>query len=167
LLNSYKTSHFAPAFLFLSAERRRALKLLYAVCRTLDDAADQGRADAAQYLEAWKKAFVSDDAEAVASFGQKELAREFLETVRRYDMPKHALIDLIDRGVALDLSPQRFQTPFDTENYCYGVAGMVGFLCLPLFGVPWQEAKDFAIRLGIAVQWTNLVRDVGADAKMG
>ncbi len=55
----------------------------------------------------------------------------------------------------------------DTERYCYGVAGTVGVACLPIFGVPWQEAKEFAIRLGIAVQWINTIRDVGVDADMG
>ena len=66
-----------------------------------------------------------------------------------------------------DLTVKRFETPMDTERYCYGVAGTVGVACLPIFGVPSAEAKEFAIRLGITVQWINLIRDVGVDAEMG
>lgn len=86
--------------------------------------------------------------------------------MKTFDIPLFALSDFIDKGVATDLEKQRFGTPMDTESYCYGVAGTVGVTCLPIFGVPWQEAKDFAVRLGIAVQWTNIIRDVGVDAKM-
>src|SRR6185503_15651496 len=72
-----------------------------------------------------------------------------------------------DRGVAVDLSQNRFQTPLELEGYCYGVAGTVGLACLPIFGVPVEEGKNFALRLGIAIQWINTIRDVGVDAKMG
>ncbi len=65
------------------------------------------------------------------------------------------------------MSKNRFETPLDTEGYCYGVAGTVGVACLPIFGVPWQEAKDFAVRLGIGIQWINIIRDVAVDARMG
>lgn len=164
---SYKSSHFAPAFFFLPSERRRALKILYAVCRVLDDAVDQPHVDARGFLAAWKTCFKTRDPRAVEAHGHAALAREFLEVMKRYNLPEFALVDLIDKGVAVDLEPVRFQTPLDTEEYCYGVAGTVGILCLPIFGVPWQDAKDFALRLGITVQWINAIRDVGADAKIG
>jgi phytoene synthase len=167
LTQSYRSSHFAPAFFFLSAPRRRALKQLYAVCRALDDAVDQHHPQAREILAAWKECFVHHDPSGLDVFGQGRLTREFLEVLAVYNLPEFALIDLVDKGVALDLSPAKFQTPLETENYCYGVAGTVGILCLPIFGVPWQEAKDFAVRLGITMQWINMIRDVGADAKMG
>lgn len=87
--------------------------------------------------------------------------------MKKYDIPIFSILDLIDKGVRVDLEKNRFQTPMDTESYCYGVAGTVGIACLPIFGVPWEQAKNFAVRLGIAIQWTNIVRDVGADAAMG
>ncbi len=164
---SYRASHFAPAFFFLPSEKRRAMKLLYAVCRVLDDAVDQGLPNAGDFLNAWKTCFVTRQTQALEPFGQSDLAREFIDVVLRYNLPQFALVDLIEKGVALDLTSQRFQTPLDTENYCYGVAGTVGILCLPIFGVPWSEAKDFAVRLGITVQWINMIRDVGVDAKIG
>ena len=55
----------------------------------------------------------------------------------------------------------------DTESYCYGVAGAVGIACLPIFGVPWQDAKDYAVRLGVGIQWINIIRDVAVDARLG
>jgi 15-cis-phytoene synthase len=79
----------------------------------------------------------------------------------------NAMMDLIDKGVSQDLSVNRYQTAMDLETYCYGVAGTVGIACLPIFGVPVDQGRNFAIRLGIAVQWTNVIRDVGVDAKMG
>lgn len=95
------------------------------------------------------------------------LAEEFVSVMKTFDIPRKALIDFIDKGVSADLEPARFQTPMDTESYCYGVAGTVGLACLPIFGVPWRDAEAYAVRLGIAVQWVNSVRDVGADARLG
>jgi phytoene synthase len=167
IITNHRQSHFAPAFLFLSRERRRALETLYAVCRTVDDAVDEGRSDAVAYLAAWRNVFTERDAHAVESFGQKALAVRFLEAAERYDIPLNAMVDLIDKGVSVDLKQNRFETPMDTEAYCYGVAGTVGLACLPIFGVPVNEAKNYAVRLGIAIQWTNALRDVGVDAKLG
>src|SRR5262249_23160967 len=121
----------------------------------------------AAYLEAWKEVFESGTPEALASFDQIELARDFCSMSKEFDIPRFALLDFIDKGIKVDLAPHRFQTPLDLEGYCYGVAGSVGLACLPIFGVPWQEAKEYAVRLGIAVQWTNTLRDVGVDAALG
>lgn len=141
--------------------------MLYAVCRELDDAVDVAERDPRDVLQAWRQVFEKREARSVARFGQEELAQEFLKTADQFSIPVFAMRDLIDKGVALDLEKNRFETSMDLEAYCYGVAGTVGLACLPIFGVPWQEAKEFAVRLGIAVQWTNTVRDVGADAAIG
>jgi len=163
----HRSSHFAPAFLFLKKDRRRALELLYAVCRVLDDAVDEPHPDPKGFLEAWRRVFSEKESHFVAPFGQQELAQSFLEQAARYQIPLSVMGELIDKGVALDLEKNRFQTPMDTESYCYGVASTVGIACLPLFGVPIEEGRLFAVRLGVAIQWTNLIRDVGADAKLG
>lgn len=163
----YRKSSFAPAFLFLPKERREALSLLYAVCRVLDDAVDTPTEAPAAFLEAWKRAIIEQNSSFVEKYGHAPLARDFLGVMAKYGIPTFALVDLIERGVSVDLTPRRFQTPLDTESYCYGVAGTVGLACLPIFGVPVEEARDYAIRLGITVQWINTIRDVGVDAKMG
>lgn len=162
----YLKSHFAPAFFLLSKNRRRALQVLYAVCRVLDDATDKEMVDPQGFLSAWKDVFTAEKTDQVAIYGQLRLAREFIEIRQHYDIPTFALVDLIEKGVGVDLKPAPFETPMDLERYCYGVAGTVGLACLPIFGVPWTEAKDFAIRLGVAIQWINIIRDVGVDATM-
>jgi phytoene synthase len=108
-----------------------------------------------------------DKVDDLKPFGHEELAAEFFLVMKMYDIPKFSIIDLIDKGLSLDLTPPCFQTPLDLESYCYGVAGTVGIACLPIFGVPWAEAKNFAVRLGVGIQWINVVRDVGVDAKLG
>lgn len=165
--NTYRQSHFAPAFFFLSAERRHALKILYGVCRLLDDVVDCGDKNAPEILAAWKQALNDGKVDGLKQFGHDSLAEEFVLVSKIYDIPLFSIIDLIDKGLALDLSPTRFHTPMELESYCYGVAGTVGIACLPIFGVPWLEAKNFAVRLGVAIQWINIIRDVGVDAKLG
>ncbi len=165
--SGFRSSHFAPAFFFLDRSHRRALQTLYAFFRVLDDAVDAPREDPRPILAAWRTALTEHRAGAVQSWGQEALAEDLLAVIRSFGVPEFALLDFIDKGVTEDIIPHRYQTPMDTEAYCYGVAGTVGIACLPLFGVPWAEAKDFAVRLGIAVQWINLVRDIAVDARMG
>jgi phytoene synthase len=95
------------------------------------------------------------------------MVSDVLLVIKKFDIPLFSLIDFIDLGLSADLHQNRFETPMDTERYSYGVAGTVGVACLPIFGVPWQEAQDYAVRLGIAVQWVNITRDVGTDAGLG
>ncbi len=160
-------SHFAPAFYFLTPDRRKALKILYAVFRVLDDAVDQsGDKDPKPFLDAWLAFFEGHGPDVLKDFGCQDLAANFDVVSKKFDIPSFSLLDFVRHGVMSDLTTNRFETPMDTERYCYGVAGTVGIACLPLFGVPWQEAKEFAIRLGITVQWINLIRDVAIDAKM-
>lgn len=164
--HGYLRSNFAPAFFFLPAERRRALQTVYAFFRLLDDAVDVAASDPVPFLDAWRMVLRETRPDAVRAWGHEGLAQALLETIRRFQVPVFALTDFIDNGVAVDLRENRFETPMDTERYCYGVAGTVGIACLPIFGVPVAEGKDFAIRLGVAVQWVNTIRDVGIDARM-
>jgi len=163
----FRTSNFAPAFLFLPADRQHALRNLYAVFRVLDDAVDQGHPEAKKILTAWQEFVRQKDPQLVAPFGHQELAQGLLVGVKEYGIELFPVSDMISKGLEVDLAEGRFQTPMDLESYCYGVAGTVGLSCLPIFGVPLQEAKDFAIRLGTAVQWINIIRDVGQDAGRG
>lgn len=159
-------SHFAPAFLFLTPERRQGLKVLYAVFRVLDDVVDKPGKDPRPILEAWRSFFESLDVELLRPFGHEKIGAAYVLVSKRFDIKLFAMVDFISRGVLVDTISNRFETPMDTEGYCYGVAGTVGVACLPIFGVPSEEAKDFAVRLGITVQWINLIRDVGVDADM-
>jgi phytoene synthase len=165
--HGFLKSHFAPAFFFLSPERRRALQTVYGFFRLLDDAVDAaGGADPTPFLDAWRSALKTRTPDPVRPWGAEPLGRELLKTIETFQIPIEPLVDFIDNGVAVDLSQNRFETAMDTERYCYGVAGTVGIACLPIFGVPVAEARDFAVRLGVTVQWINTIRDVGIDARM-
>ena len=164
--HGFLKSHFAPAFFFLSPERRRALQTVYGFFRILDDAVDDAVGDPTPYLDAWRAVLREKRSHYLKPWGHEAKADGILLVVKTYDIPLFALNDFIDNGVALDLGSNRYSTPLDTERYCYGVAGTVGIACLPIFGAPVAEAKDFAVRLGIAVQWINTIRDVGIDARM-
>jgi phytoene synthase len=159
-------SHFAPAFFFLPSENRRALQAVYAFFRVLDDAVDAGQEDPRPLMDGWRNCLREKRPEILTPWNQEPIARELLSVMDRFHVPDFALMDFINKGVAVDLTEHRFETPMDTEGYCYGVAGTVGLSCLPIFGVPVDEGKDFAIRLGVTVQWINIIRDVGIDARM-
>jgi phytoene/squalene synthetase len=136
-LRGYLKSHFAPAFYFLTPHRRRALKLLYAVCRLLDDAVDKSNPNAKGILAAWRRAIETGEVEPLREIRQEALGAEFLDMMKRFELPRFALIDLIDQGVARDLEPAPFETAMDFESYCYGVVGTVGIFCFLIFGVSW------------------------------
>src|SRR5882672_4037814 len=122
-LNAYQSSHFAPAFFFMSGPRREALKVLYKVCRVLDDAVDLNQGDPQALLNGWRQFLISKNPDDVAQFGHRGLAEKFVKVAENYGVPYYAISDLIDKGVAEDLVKNRFQTPMDLERYCYGVAG--------------------------------------------
>jgi len=164
---SYWQSHFAPAFFFLSKPRRRALQILYAVCRVLDDAVDKKNKAPVNFLLAWKEAFIQKNPDILIPFHYEALAKDFMAIAEEFRIPLWIFDDFLEKGVKVDLLDKEFVTQAETEDYCYGVAGTVGLACLPIFGVPLEEGRQFAVQLGTAVQWVNLIRDVGTDAKMG
>ncbi len=165
---SFLKSHFAPAFFLLSAKRRRALSSLYSIFRFLDDVVDtQPKEVASKIVGRWREFFSTLDSSKLLEPTDIQRGAAVLLVFKEYDIPVFPFLDFIDHGLVVDLKSSLFRTPLDTENYCYGVAGTVGIACLPIFGVPWNAAKDYAIRLGIGVQWINIIRDVATDAKMG
>jgi phytoene synthase len=159
----YKTSNFSPAFLFLSGSRRAALKAIYSFCREVDDIVDEGenRGSSASLLEAWT-AFIRQKGVAP----REELGARLAAAVRDFDIPQIHLLEIIE-GVRMDLTQTRYENFEGLKKYCYGVASAVGLCCLPIFGVPIPEARDYAVSLGIAFQLTNILRDVGTDAGRG
>jgi len=141
---------------------------MYSVFRLLDDIVDlQAPAKARAEVADWRSFFDTLDPSKLNILQHREKAMSLVLVVKKYEIQTFSFIDFIDKGLNVDLEKNRFETPMETESYCYGVAGTVGIACLPIFGVPWQEAKDYAVRLGIGVQWINIIRDVAVDARMG
>jgi phytoene synthase len=159
-------SNFYYAFLTLPRARRDALYAVYAFCRTVDDVADLGTDRAAQRagLGRWRE----DVARCFQPGPPPEhpIARQLAAAVRAYPIPRAALEAIID-GCEMDLDRVRFATAEELYPYCYRVASAVGLCCIEIFGYTDPRAREYAVHLGTALQLTNILRDVGADARDG
>ena len=162
---------FTLARRFLPATKRRAAFALYAFCRVADDMVDSapsaGSDGAARQLAEYDRQL----ALALSGRPSGPIFRELSWVVREYGVP-HAVLHELVEGVARDLRPVRYATWQDLALYCEGVASTVGEMCTYVFGVPGgPEARRTALRyaraLGVAMQLTNILRDVGEDARRG
>ena len=146
----------------LPTDQRAAVRALYAFCRVSDDIVD--RADAADCnarLEAWRRL-----ATAVHPPADEPVALAWAHARRRYSVPGRYAEQLID-GVARDLRQTRYQTFEELTTYCYGVASTVGLMSMHIIGFRGAEAIPYAVKLGVALQMTNILRDVGEDWRAG
>ena len=147
---------------FLPPEKRQAIRALYAFCRVSDDIVDQpaSQRNVAAALAAWVTL-----ARAPHPPPQHAVLIAWHDTVRRYNIPA-SLVDELLAGIAMDLSVMRYASFAELWVYCYRVASVVGLMSMHIIGyVP--EAVDHAIQLGIALQLTNILRDIGEDAERG
>lgn len=146
----------------LPEEKRSAVRALYAFCRTVDDIVDESSdAERDSQLDYWR-AMV----ETTAFADHDLVGAAWADTLARYHIPRHYALQLID-GVARDLSQIRYQTFADLATYCYGVASTVGLMSMYIIGFEANEAVPYAIKLGVALQMTNILRDIGEDYQNG
>lgn len=150
---------FFLATRLLPPDKRRAMEALYAFCRTSDDTVDVSSNPAAQ-LAHW----VAQINRPAPPLHQPVLVA-WTDTCERYDLPCDLTNELL-AGVAMDLSVQRYETFAELWVYCYRVASVVGLLSMQIIGFE-RGAEAYAIRLGIALQLTNILRDIGEDARRG
>lgn len=155
-----KTS-FYYSFLVLPQPQRRAITAVWDFCRAVDDAVDLetdfSRAQAA--LESWRAEVVRIFEKGSPQTPQGQALQPFVEP---FHLPRVQFDALID-GVAMDASPRRYQTFADLEPYCHRVASAVGLVCAEIFGYREKAVLDYARDLGVALQLTNILRDVGVD----
>src|SRR5215471_14376762 len=156
--------NFYYAFLFLPKAQRDAIYTVYAFCRYCDDIADDGQALTVQQtlLEDWRRELDN----CYAGKPTHRITQALHQTVAHYAIAKHHFEELIS-GVEMDLTVQRYATFSELEQYCYRVASVVGLACLPIFGATHPGAQSYARNLGIALQLTNIMRDVKEDAERG
>lgn len=155
-------SSFYYSFLFLPAERRRAITALYAFCREVDDVVDEATdLQVAQTRLAWWRAEIG---RLFAGDPQHPVTRALAPAVQRFRVTAPLLNEIID-GVEMDLTQSRYLDFAGLERYCYRVAGVVGLLAAGIFGFRDAGTLDYARDLGIAFQLTNIIRDVGEDAR--
>lgn len=155
---------FSASFAFLPERRRRALAAVYAFCRASDDIADgDGPAD----LKAARLAAWSDDLDRALAGGAADPVLTGLAAVAaEYGIPHPLFRDLV-RGVGMDLAKSRYRSYAELEAYCLLVASAVGLMCLDVFGRRNPRTEAYARDLGVAMQITNIIRDVGTDARIG
>jgi phytoene synthase len=143
----------------LPPDRRRAIHAIYAYCRIADDIADHSAdaTSAALALDAWERQLAAPTHPVAVAFAAARA---------QHGVPVAPAQDLIT-GVRMDLGPCRFATWDDLRHYCYHVAGTVGLMVAPILGCEDEAALPYAVDLGIAMQLTNILRDVGEDARRG
>jgi phytoene synthase len=158
-------SSFYYAFNLLPAKQRDAMNTVYAFCRQTDDIVDEGTiSDAVKYekLRKWR----IELEKSLRGLSDYPLINKLSRTIQNFNIPLQPFFDLI-KGMEMDLQKKRYLTFIDLQNYCYNVASTVGLMCIEIFGYRHPSAKDFAINLGIALQLTNILRDIKKDAEKG
>lgn len=164
-----KTS-FYYSFLVLPADQRRAIIAVWDFCRAVDDAVDEsdahpqaGAASPREALGYWRnelaRCYGSEPPESTEGRSLKPFVREF-------NLPRQAFEDVID-GVAMDLDRSRYETFDDLFGYCRRVASAVGMICIRIFRCENEKSSDYALNLGVALQLTNILRDVKDDLAHG
>ena len=157
-------SSFYYSFLFLPQERRRAITALYAFCREVDDAVDEtsDASIAATKLAWWRKEVAAMMAGSPTHPVMRAL-QPHMATYALHDSHLHAIID----GMEMDLTQTRYLDFPGLQKYCWHVAGVVGILSASIFGATKPATLQYAEKLGLAFQLTNIIRDVGEDARKG
>jgi 15-cis-phytoene synthase len=157
-------SSFYYSFLFLEPQRRQAITALYALCREVDDVVDEASdPQVARAKLAWWRTEVAALYEGRASH---PVTQALTTSTRHFNLPLERLLEIID-GMEMDLDQNRYLDFKALHLYCYRVAGVVGLLAAEIFGYENPDTLKYAHDLGIAFQLTNIIRDVGEDARRG
>jgi len=156
-------SNLALAFVSLPRERRDDITVFYAWCRVIDDIADDPGPTVEERrsaLDRWKEVLVAPIA------GESSLAGPVRALIAKYQLPVAHFHEII-AGVEMDLDGVGYETWEELRVYCYRVASVVGLISIEVFGCRDPGAKTYAIELGLALQLTNILRDVGQDFANG
>ncbi len=157
-----KTFYFASRF--LKKDKRNAAYAVYAICRLSDEAVDAGKnTQHEQSLEKLEKNITAAYNQTVLD---NAILSAFRQTAEKHKIPQEYFRDLI-AGMYLDLRKNRYKNFAELYDYCYKVAGVVGLTMLQIFGYKNPKAKDYAVDLGIAMQLTNILRDIKEDFERG
>jgi phytoene synthase len=157
-------SSFYYSFLFLPPERRRAITALYAFCREVDDTVDEtSDASVARIKLAWWRTEVSTMYKGSPTHPVTQALQPHIAPYKLEEQHLQAIID----GMEMDLDQSRYLDYPGLQKYCWRVAGVVGILSASIFGYTDPQTLAYAEKLGLAFQLTNIIRDVGDDARKG
>ncbi|MHB1050079.1 MAG: presqualene diphosphate synthase HpnD [Bacteroidota bacterium] len=164
VLEQNKRSNFYYSFLLLPKPKREAINIVYAWCRIADDIVDEEESIPVkrQRLLTWAKEFEK----GIGGESEYALVNRLSRIIAHFKIPLIHFHDLI-AGMEMDLVNFRYATFDDLKLYCYRVASTVGLISTEIFGYRNDGAKEYAVNLGLALQLTNILRDVAADAKKG
>ena len=158
-------SNLALAFLVLPEEKRRDMDVFYTFCRVVDDIADSttlAPGTKREMIEAWKQNLLS----APDAPQPHALGRQIRALMAKYHLKADQFLDII-AGVEMDLTPARYETWEQLRVYCHRVASAVGLVSIEIFGYQDDESRRYAVDLGLALQVTNIIRDVAKDYANG
>lgn len=158
-------SSFYYAFSLLPHEQREAMNTVYAFCRKTDDIVDEGNEPTEikyQNLRKWKQELEK----ALMGKSDYTLLNKLTDFIRQFNIPIEPFFELID-GMEMDLQKNRYLSFDELKMYCYSVASTVGLMCIEIFGYKNARTRDFAVNLGLAMQLTNILRDIRKDAQIG
>ncbi len=156
-------SNLALAFVSLDGERKRDITVFYAFCRVIDDIADSPELDLGEKqtrLTAWRQMLRN------AMPNETSLAADVRGLIHKYSLRPEMLEEII-AGVEMDLHTSRYATFEELRVYCYRVASAVGLVSIEIFGYRNPACKQYAVQLGLALQMTNIIRDVDKDLRNG
>ena len=158
-------SSFYYAFNMLPQNQREAMNTVYAFCRKTDDIVDEGTDPTDLKYERLHKWRVELE-KALRGHSDFALLNKLTKIIKQFNIPIDPFFELI-KGVEMDLQSKRFNSFEDLIQYCYMVASTVGLMCIEIFGYKNKNTRDYAINLGLAMQLTNIIRDVKTDADNG
>ncbi len=159
-------SNFLYSFSLLPKEKNEAINTVYAFCRKTDDIVDDENESVEkkysriiEWRDEFEKALISGDS-------KYSLLNNVNNIIKKFSIPVEPFFDLI-KGMEMDLKKNRYNTFTELMDYCFNVASTVGLMSIEIFGYNNPRTKDFAINLGIALQLTNILRDIKTDAQHG
>jgi phytoene synthase len=153
---------FYYAFRLMPLAKRRAIFAVYSFCRAVDDCVDEPGGEGERGLGRW----LSELDRCYAGRPETELGRELADAVARFPLPRACFEDIV-AGCRMDLQQTRYPTFAELRTYCERVASAVGLLAIEIFGHESPRTRDYAVLLGLALQLTNILRDVAEDAEKG
>ncbi len=164
IITRQSRTNFAISFQLLPERKREAIHTVYAFCRCTDDIVDEGgeKGEKAALLARWTEEL----GRSLAGESEYALLNKLAVIAKNFNIPVEHFFLLID-GMRMDLEKNRYSTFDELYEYCYRVASSVGLMCASIFGYKKLSALNYAVNLGIALQMTNIIRDVQSDARMG
>ena len=159
-----RDTSFYYSFLVLPPRKRNAIVAVWDFCRAVDDAVDEapGDREAEARLAVWRDELAACFSDTTHVVPRTSQGRNLQPYIREFRLPRNAFEDLI-AGVEMDLARTRYASFDELATYCQHVASAVGLVCVEIFGYRDPASREYAVKLGMALQLTNIIRDVASD----